>query len=457
MQRPPSNAASTFPNVEESDHMIRPHKNDVLNGRGVSIAKHPGNLRFRSLITTYLDENYCFSYTAVEKKAIATEIIQHISKLNPPGRFLTRASTDRKSKGLGGTWYLMDEKETLKKTCQALRDCNRTDRSGYAKGVKDPEDVKHLKKQVKKDGLSVKDLARVAVEGKRRQDQDTSITAKVTATKTTNKGQSSKSTSPRKTKAQQPELRQMSRGHAPASTTVSSGTRTTRHLNPKDNLPPRHHDEDYGYTFHRNSNPTKNRVHDNDRHPSSLDAPNSMALRSPNFHPPQGNLSHHTYHPQPTIYKDNYLPTHSYHAHQPYIPFHSKFSPMLTNREPPLMLTRHPAAGNKPVSFNYIATMEHNRHEYFFHPPSTAESLHTTFKEDPLAAQSTNISKSTSTSSPMTPVAHHTDDPCPLNTVMTGENHLDQVFDSNELEDILDFETLDDADFLFELYEREVS
>lgn len=139
----------------------RPHKNDVLSGRGVSIANHPGNLRFRTLVTTYIDESYCFSFTSSEKKAIALDIIKHISKLDPPGRFLKRIVS--KPKGLEGPWFVMDEKEIIKKTCQALRDCNRLDRTGYATGVREPEDVTLLKAKAEKEGLSVKDRAKAAI------------------------------------------------------------------------------------------------------------------------------------------------------------------------------------------------------------------------------------------------------------------------------------------------------
>lgn len=45
------------------------------------------------------------------------------------------------SRGLSGPWDELSEREAIKKTCQALRDCNRQDRQGYAKGVAAPGDV----------------------------------------------------------------------------------------------------------------------------------------------------------------------------------------------------------------------------------------------------------------------------------------------------------------------------
>ena len=61
------------------------HDHDVLSGRGISIAEHPGNERFRTLITTsFRDKLYCTTYSVQEKKALAEEIIAHIQSLQPP-------------------------------------------------------------------------------------------------------------------------------------------------------------------------------------------------------------------------------------------------------------------------------------------------------------------------------------------------------------------------------------
>ena len=117
------------------------HDHDVLSGRGVNIAQHPGNQRFRTLITTFRDQEYCTSYSAGEKRAVALQIIKHIKDLEPPGRFLKRDGRGQGSRGLSGPWDELSEREAIKKTCQALRDCNRQDRQGYAKGVAAPGDV----------------------------------------------------------------------------------------------------------------------------------------------------------------------------------------------------------------------------------------------------------------------------------------------------------------------------
>jgi len=122
-------------------HRFVVHENDVLSGRGVHIAHHPGNERFRTLVNSRKDETYLTVYTTSEKRAVALEIIKHVKQLDPPGRFLKREGRGHASRGLSGPWEILSDKETLKKTCQALRDCNRADRVGYAACVPPPKDV----------------------------------------------------------------------------------------------------------------------------------------------------------------------------------------------------------------------------------------------------------------------------------------------------------------------------
>jgi hypothetical protein len=138
--------------------------NDVLSGRGVNIAAHPGNERFRTLVTTRADASYCESYSASEKKAVAEEIVRHIASLNPPGRFLKREGRGQVSRGLNGPWEELNRREAIKKTCQALRDCNRNDRESYAQGVAPPEDVKAVAEELVGSGVALKDRASRAAE-----------------------------------------------------------------------------------------------------------------------------------------------------------------------------------------------------------------------------------------------------------------------------------------------------
>jgi hypothetical protein len=111
------------------------HEHDVLNGRGVNVAQHPGNQRFRALVKSRSNNPFYSRYTRSAKIAVAEEIIHHIRNLSPPGRFLKHPSS------VSNAWEKLTDKETLKKTCQALRDCSRVDRAEYAPHLSTPEDA----------------------------------------------------------------------------------------------------------------------------------------------------------------------------------------------------------------------------------------------------------------------------------------------------------------------------
>jgi len=137
-------------------------EHDVLSGRGISISQHAGNERFRALVNSRYDVNYCSSYTLPEKRAVAEDIISHIKALNPPGRFLKRPGgrfNKKGVRGLDGPWVVLSKEECIKKTCQALRDCNRQDRSGYAAAVSVPHDVQYYNQVRSQTGLSKRELA----------------------------------------------------------------------------------------------------------------------------------------------------------------------------------------------------------------------------------------------------------------------------------------------------------
>lgn len=135
------------------------HDHDVLNGRGVNMAHHPGNERFRALIQSRSDPSYCASYSLNEKKALAEEVVRHIEALDPPGRFLKRIGKTKNKRGLQGPWEIMAREEAVKKARQALRDCNRPDRVGYAKSVPVPVDVRESSFVRKNTGLSQQQYA----------------------------------------------------------------------------------------------------------------------------------------------------------------------------------------------------------------------------------------------------------------------------------------------------------
>lgn len=126
------------------------------------------NERFRALVQTRHDENYCTAYTTSEKRAIAEEILKHIKSLDPPGRFLKRMGRAPTSRGLNGPWEELSDREAIKKTCQALRDCNRADRSGYAAQVNMPEDVRRHAESRSSSGLTNKQQAANAAAQKSR-------------------------------------------------------------------------------------------------------------------------------------------------------------------------------------------------------------------------------------------------------------------------------------------------
>ena len=89
-----------------------PHDNDIIKGRGNGANLHPGNIHFRQLVKV-AREGYALSSKA-DKKKYAESILQHISSLDPPGRFL-----DKDDKG---QWFVMDAKKSKAKTRQALRE-----------------------------------------------------------------------------------------------------------------------------------------------------------------------------------------------------------------------------------------------------------------------------------------------------------------------------------------------
>ena len=94
-------------------HAIR--SNDVLNGRGNGVAKHQGNIAFRSLVRAN-SSLYRLTNNIEEKHSIVYMIWEQISAQG--GRFLTPGSR------LG--WYrCLNESEIMQKIQQALRDSTR--------------------------------------------------------------------------------------------------------------------------------------------------------------------------------------------------------------------------------------------------------------------------------------------------------------------------------------------
>lgn len=97
--------------------------NDVLCGRGSSSVKHPGNRFFRSLVKDRQEE-YA-TLRRQDKSALVREILQSIE--NRSGRFLRQLGT--------GEWVEVHEAISYEKTCQALREYQKTKKRAAKKFI----------------------------------------------------------------------------------------------------------------------------------------------------------------------------------------------------------------------------------------------------------------------------------------------------------------------------------
>ena len=144
----PTNFATSTLN---RSHVDVPTSNDVLGGRGLTISQHPGNKVLRKLVARFKSSEYCKGCSSLQKKSIAEKIYHDITTLG--ARYLTKDDQ-------GQYWIVATKKEFIKKICQALRDCNRIDRSGYAEKVKVSGKVKEMEKEVSEKKMSLQDLAK---------------------------------------------------------------------------------------------------------------------------------------------------------------------------------------------------------------------------------------------------------------------------------------------------------
>lgn len=108
-----------------------PTKNDVLCGRsgfgGIKF-RHEGNMHFRFLIEKN-KEYYAYNASNQAKRNIASIVINHIRKLDPPGRFLT---DDQRT----GDWEEIPFAKAIVKTCQAFREHQSKIRKGLCRELK---------------------------------------------------------------------------------------------------------------------------------------------------------------------------------------------------------------------------------------------------------------------------------------------------------------------------------
>jgi len=91
----------------------KPNDYDVLFGRGGMTNNHPGNRRFRDIISLHRPDYVCA--IKVEKPNVARRIVAAIRGGNPPGRFLKKDS-------MGLKWYDVGNRHATEKTSQALRE-----------------------------------------------------------------------------------------------------------------------------------------------------------------------------------------------------------------------------------------------------------------------------------------------------------------------------------------------
>mmetsp|Transcript_2504 Transcript_2504/g.3687 ORF Transcript_2504/g.3687 Transcript_2504/m.3687 type:complete len:158 (-) Transcript_2504:220-693(-) len=95
--------------------------NDVLCGRGAASIQHPGNKYFRSLVKDRQEE-YA-TLRRQDKSSLVREILQSIDNRN--GRFLRQLGT--------GEWVEVHDAISYEKTCQALREYQKTRKKSSSK------------------------------------------------------------------------------------------------------------------------------------------------------------------------------------------------------------------------------------------------------------------------------------------------------------------------------------
>jgi hypothetical protein len=113
--------------------------NDVLFGRGAPTFRHPGNVKFREIVTSRKAE-YLATSRHGPKKKIANQVIHEI--LARDGRFLREVKTSAEARSLGisrGTqaWVLVSEGEINAKVKQALREGESTRQKSHEEGTND--------------------------------------------------------------------------------------------------------------------------------------------------------------------------------------------------------------------------------------------------------------------------------------------------------------------------------
>eukprot|EP00548_Thalassiothrix_antarctica_P020538 CAMPEP_0194196242 /NCGR_PEP_ID=MMETSP0154-20130528/76563_1 /TAXON_ID=1049557 /ORGANISM="Thalassiothrix antarctica, Strain L6-D1" /LENGTH=466 /DNA_ID=CAMNT_0038920825 /DNA_START=27 /DNA_END=1427 /DNA_ORIENTATION=- len=98
----------------------KPNDSDVLFGRGGMTNNHPGNKRFRDVISLHRPDYV--RAIKIEKPNVARKIVAAIRGGNPPGRFMKRDPQNL-------MWYDVGNRHATEKTSQALREKSQTEKT----------------------------------------------------------------------------------------------------------------------------------------------------------------------------------------------------------------------------------------------------------------------------------------------------------------------------------------
>jgi hypothetical protein len=115
-----------------------PTEFDVLFGRGGMTNSHPGNKRFRDIISLHRPDYV--RAIKVEKPNVARRIVAAIRGGDPPGRFMKRNPADM-------MWYDVGNRHATEKTSQALREKSQAEKKAFSPNVSEGDVRKLLLKQ----------------------------------------------------------------------------------------------------------------------------------------------------------------------------------------------------------------------------------------------------------------------------------------------------------------------
>ena len=120
VKRPQSQDQLNFSSIKD---LIKPiqmspvynlNRNDVLGGKGKGVQAYPGNIQFRNFINQRRDE-YIVLKKNKDKNDLALQIMNEVTSLDPPGRFLVEDPS-------GAMFHELGRDKVLAKIKQALRE-----------------------------------------------------------------------------------------------------------------------------------------------------------------------------------------------------------------------------------------------------------------------------------------------------------------------------------------------